>query len=335
MDPQKAAGINPLPNFEALITIAEYTDKYGELNNGEYLEDVPITLAGKITNKCSSSSKIVFYYLNDGGSEVQVVANARKSVLEKSEFTNLHSSVTLNNIIGVTGFPSKSQRGVLSISSKSFTVISPYCLCEMGVDYLAKLVTDSLNIQEATKPEFEPPLSTLSSFRVVVVRDIHEDWELEHDSKALHFLNPDLVLFTGDFGNENVELVKGIAELNFPKGAIPCNHDSWLTSKFSSKVKDRVQAQLECLSEAHVGYGHLEFPSLKLSVVGGRPFSCGGDNLFRKKLIKARFPTINLILFLIFRYGVRDMEESAEQIYKAALQTPNENSIILLSHIAQ
>ncbi|KAL2923913.1 Lysine--tRNA ligase cytoplasmic [Bienertia sinuspersici] len=319
MDPQKAAGINPLPNFEALMTIAEYTDKYGELNNGEYLEDVPISLAGKITNKRSSSSKLVFYDLNDGDSEVQVVADARKSELEKAEFTKLHSSVTLNNIIGVTGFPGKTQRGVLSIFSKSFTVLSPHHLHELGVDYLAKLVTDCLNIQEATKPEFEPPLSTLSSFRVVVVGDIHEDWVLEHDSKALHFLNPDLVLFTGDFGNENVELVKGIAELNIPKGAILGNHDSWSTSKFSSKVKDGVRAQLECLGEAHVGYGHLNFPSLKLSVVGGRPFSCGGDNLFRKKLIKAR-------------YGVRDMEESAEQIYKAALQTPNENSIILLSH---
>ncbi|KAL2898201.1 Lysine--tRNA ligase [Bienertia sinuspersici] len=271
------------------MTIAEYTDKYCELNNGEYLEDVPITLGGKVTNKSLSSSKLVFYDLNDGGSEVQVVADARKSELEKSEFTKLHSSVTLNNIIGVTGFPGKTQRGVLSIFSKSFTVISPNFLHELGVDYLAKLVTDSLNLQEATKPEFEPPLSMLSSFRVVVVGDIYEDWELEHDSKALHFLTPDLVLFTGDFGNENVELVKGIAEFNFPKGGILGNHDSWLTSKLSSK----------------------------LSVVGGRPFSCGGDNLFRKKPIKAR-------------YGVRDMEDSAEQIYKASLQTPNENSTLTL-----
>ncbi|KAL2893121.1 Lysine--tRNA ligase, partial [Bienertia sinuspersici] len=286
IDPQKAAGINPLPNFEALMTIAEYTDKYGELNNGEYLEDVPVSLTGKITNKRPSSSKLVFYDLHDNGAKVQVVADARKSELEKSEFTNL------------------------------LFFLSPH---ELGVDYLAKSVTDSLNIQEATKPEFEPSLCRVSSFRVVVVGDIHEDWKLEDDSKALHFLKPDLVLFTGDFGNENVELVKGIAELNFPKGAILGNHDSWSTSKFSNKVKDGVQAQLECLGEAHVGYGHLDFPSLKLSVVGGRPFSCGGDNLFRKKLIKAR-------------YGVRNMEESAEKIYKAALQTPNDNFIILLSH---
>ncbi|CAN1745967.1 hypothetical protein LINPERHAP1_LOCUS2631 [Linum perenne] len=71
-------------------------------------------------------------------------------------------------------------------------------------------------------------------------------------------VQPDLVLFTGDFGNENVELVQSIADLKFPKAAILGNHDSWTTQKFSSKLtvayfcvffiarkKDRVQLQLE------------------------------------------------------------------------------------------
>lgn len=39
------------------------------------------------------------------------------------------------------------------------------------------------------------------------------------------------------------------------------------------------------LGEQHVGYKCLDFPSVKLSVVGGRPFSCGGDRLFRPKLL--------------------------------------------------
>ncbi|KAL8170827.1 hypothetical protein V2J09_022631 [Rumex salicifolius] len=131
------------------------------------------------------------------------------------------------------------------------------------------------------------PSSMHSTFRIVVVGDI-----------------PDLVLFTGkipsltcyfciyksrDFGNENVELVRSMAKVNLPKAAILGNHDSWSTSKFSKKMKDGVQLQLESLGEEHVGYGRLDFPTLKLSVVGGRPFSCGGDKLFRKKLLKARY----------------------------------------------
>ncbi|XP_074307127.1 uncharacterized protein LOC141642272 isoform X2 [Silene latifolia] len=178
------------------------------------------------------------------------------------------------------------------------------------------------------KPWFEHPFtcsqsrsfcsSMATSFRTVVVGDIHEDWELEQDYKALKCLKPELVLFTGDFGNENYELVRSVAKIDMPKAAILGNHDSWDTQKFSSKKKDGVQLQLEALGEEHVGYGRLDFPALKVSVVGGRPFSCGGDNLFRKKLLK--------------RFGVKTMEESADRIHKAAMETPDNHSIIFLAH---
>lgn len=42
------------------------------------------------------------------------------------------------------------------------------------------------------------------------------------------------------------------------------------------------------LGDEHVGYRRIDFPNLKLSVVGGRPFSCGGSGMFRKKLLVAR-----------------------------------------------
>lgn len=41
------------------------------------------------------------------------------------------------------------------------------------------------------------------------------------------------------------------------------------------------------LGEEHVAYRRLDYPQFKLSVVGGRPFSCGGEKLFRKKLLSA------------------------------------------------
>ncbi|KAG8495366.1 hypothetical protein CXB51_013049 [Gossypium anomalum] len=124
---------------------------------------------------------------------------------------------------------------------------------------------------------------------------------------------------SGDFGNENLELVQDVAALNFPKAVILGNHDSWSTQQFSSKEKDRVQLQLECLGQEHVGYKRLDFPLLKLSIVGGRPFSCGGQQIFRKRLLSAR-------------YGIQDMEGSAKRIYEAALRTPEDHLVILLAH---
>ncbi|CAM8960176.1 unnamed protein product [Rhodiola kirilowii] len=115
--------------------------------------------------------------------------------------------------------------------------------------------------------------------RIAVVGDVHDDWDLREDSKALQLLQPDLVLFTGDFGNENVELVQSVSELNMPKAVILGNHDSWRTQQLSTKRKDGVQKQLECLGAEHVGYSRLDIPALKLSVVGGSGplfMWCGG-----------------------------------------------------------
>ncbi|XP_039071528.1 uncharacterized protein LOC120218699 isoform X1 [Hibiscus syriacus] len=164
-----------------------------------------------------------------------------------------------------------------------------------------------------------PSMASSSLVRIAVVGDIHDDWDLEEDTKALQFLKPDLVLFTGDFDNENDKLVQNVAVLKLPKAVILGNHDSWSTQQFSSKKKDRVQLQLECLGQEHVGYKRLDFPLLKLSGVGGRPFSCGGQQLFRKKLLSAR-------------YGIQEMDESAKRIYEAALGTPEDHLVILLAH---
>jgi len=45
---QKAAGMNPYPHkFFTSMQITEYIEKYGGLNNGDHLEDVQVSLAGR------------------------------------------------------------------------------------------------------------------------------------------------------------------------------------------------------------------------------------------------------------------------------------------------
>ncbi|PON88832.1 Calcineurin-like phosphoesterase domain, apaH type [Trema orientale] len=95
------------------------------------------------------------------------------------------------------------------------------------------------------RPTLPPPPMAATSARIAVVGDVHNDWYLEEDTKALQLLQPDLVLFTGDFGEENVELVQSVANLEFPKAVILGNHDAWYTQQFSGKKKDGVQRQLE------------------------------------------------------------------------------------------
>ncbi|KAJ8618849.1 hypothetical protein MRB53_015035 [Persea americana] len=124
----KESGINPYPHkFFVSMSIVEYVDKYRSLENGEHLENVVISLAGRVMNKRTSSSKLYFYDLYGSGAKLQVMADARNSDLDEAEFSRFHSGVKRGDIVGVSGFPGKSKRGELSIFPKSFTVLSP-CL---------------------------------------------------------------------------------------------------------------------------------------------------------------------------------------------------------------
>lgn len=125
---QKAAGMNPYPHkFHVSMSILEYIEKYESLNSGDHLEDVQVSLAGRLMNKRSSSSKLFFYDLHGTGGKVQVMADARRSDLDEAEFSKYHSGVKRGDIVGIVGFPGKSKRGELSIFPKTFMVLS-HCL---------------------------------------------------------------------------------------------------------------------------------------------------------------------------------------------------------------
>ncbi|KAI4381120.1 hypothetical protein MLD38_007228 [Melastoma candidum] len=125
---QKADGQNPYPHkFQVSLSICEYIEKYESLTNGEHLEDVQISLAGRIMSKRSSSSKLYFYDMHGGGAKVQVMADASKSGWDDAEFARFHSNVKRGDLVGITGFPGKTKRGELSIFPRSFVVLS-HCL---------------------------------------------------------------------------------------------------------------------------------------------------------------------------------------------------------------
>ncbi|CAH8359950.1 unnamed protein product [Eruca vesicaria subsp. sativa] len=128
---EKAKGENPYPHkFAVSMSIPEYIEKYGSLNDGDHVEDAEVSLAGRIMNKRSSSSKLFFYDLHGEDSKVQVMADASKSGLDEAEFSKLHANVKRGDIVGVTGFPGKSKKGELSIFPRSFIVLS-HCLYMM------------------------------------------------------------------------------------------------------------------------------------------------------------------------------------------------------------
>jgi uncharacterized protein (TIGR04168 family) len=164
-----------------------------------------------------------------------------------------------------------------------------------------------------------------SSLTIAVIGDVHDLWEAE-DGAALEQLGVDLALFVGDFGNESVEVVRLIADLSLPKAVILGNHDAWYSATdwgrkkcpYDRQTEDWVQQQLDLLGEAHIGYGSLDFPEFQLSVVGGRPFSWGGSQWKNEAFYESR-------------YGVRNFEESTQQIVQASQRTAYDR-VIFVGH---
>ncbi|MGB3208329.1 MAG: TIGR04168 family protein, partial [Crinalium sp.] len=147
--------------------------------------------------------------------------------------------------------------------------------------------------------------------KIAIVGDVHDQWE-EDDAIALKQLGVDLVLFVGDFGNESVSVVQAIASLDIPKAAVFGNHDAWYTATewgrnkcpYDRRKEDWVQEQIDLMGTADVGYGKLDFPEFKLTVVGSRPFSWGGSKWKYKDFYQERF-------------GVASIEESTKRILGA------------------
>jgi uncharacterized protein (TIGR04168 family) len=160
---------------------------------------------------------------------------------------------------------------------------------------------------------------------IAVVGDIHDQWEVA-DGIALQKLGIDLVLFVGDYGNESVDVVKAIADLDLPKAAVFGNHDAWYTATawgrqkcpYDRKKEDWVQEQIDLFGAAHVGYGKLDFPELNLSVVGSRPFTWGGSVWKNEDFYQERF-------------SVTNFEESTARIVAAANNAAYE-TVIFLGH---
>lgn len=170
-----------------------------------------------------------------------------------------------------------------------------------------------------------------SSIKIAVVGDVHDLWQPVEDRLALHILQVDLVLFVGDFGNESVEVVQAIANLDLPKAVILGNHDAWYSasdpnSKHSQKKKcpydrtkeDRVQQQLDILGKLHVGYSWLDFPEFNLSVVGARPFSWGSSKWKKENFYRDRFQ-------------VNSFVESTQRITESVRNTKHD-TVIFLGH---
>ncbi|XP_067938324.1 lysine--tRNA ligase-like isoform X2 [Watersipora subatra] len=126
----KASGQNPYPHkFHVDLSLSDFIDKYEHLEDGVRLEEVTVTIAGRIHAKRESGAKLIFYDIRAEEKKLQVMANARLYKSE-SEFEKINEKLKRGDIVGVKGNPGKSKKGELSIMPSEMTLLSP-CLHQL------------------------------------------------------------------------------------------------------------------------------------------------------------------------------------------------------------
>jgi lysyl-tRNA synthetase class 2 len=123
----KESGIEPYPHkFLVSISIPEFIQKYSYLESDVYLEDITLSVAGRIHNKRSQGAKLYFYDVRGDGLQIQAVTSANYTT-EEDEFSKINSLLRRGDIVGMVGFPGRTKRGELSIFPRAIKLLSP-CL---------------------------------------------------------------------------------------------------------------------------------------------------------------------------------------------------------------
>ncbi|KAA8498075.1 hypothetical protein FVE85_5660 [Porphyridium purpureum] len=171
--------------------------------------------------------------------------------------------------------------------------------------------------------------------RIVCVGDVHDDWTSK-DHVCVKVLAPDVLLFVGDFGNENVPVVEKILSLpeeieDAPQVALVFgNHDAFFTaSKYgpmatpskNRNVGANVEKMIKIADKVNASYAALEVRDapIPLHVVGGRPWSWGGPE-WRHQYFFRRYA------------GVMSLQQSTSRIQKAIDQAGTRGAVVLLAH---
>ncbi|KAA1475136.1 lysyl-tRNA synthetase [Dentipellis sp. KUC8613] len=118
---------NPYPHkFEVSVSVPAYIEHYGKkgvLSDGQRLDGVKEALAGRIHNM-RQFGKLRFYDLHSEGKKVQIMATVQDAD-EPDTFVATHDLFRRGDIVGVTGTPSRTQKGELSILPSQMVLLAP------------------------------------------------------------------------------------------------------------------------------------------------------------------------------------------------------------------
>ncbi|XP_058467005.1 lysine--tRNA ligase isoform X2 [Malaya genurostris] len=124
---KKSPETHPYPHkFHVSCSLENYIQKYSDLKDGDMLEQVQLSVAGRIHAIRESGGKLIFYDLRGEGVKLQVMANA-KLYESEAAFAEDTARLRRGDIVGIQGYPGKTKKGELSVIPRKLKLLSP-CL---------------------------------------------------------------------------------------------------------------------------------------------------------------------------------------------------------------
>lgn len=120
--------------FHNSNSIPEFIEKYSYLGEGEHLDNIVVSVSGRIMSK-RGQGKLMFYDIHGDGSKIQIMSDVSHYDGGEEAFKEIHQNILRRgDIVGVIGFPGKSKKGELSIFPTSMQLLSP-CLHMLPKSY--------------------------------------------------------------------------------------------------------------------------------------------------------------------------------------------------------
>eukprot|EP00792_Barthelona_sp_PAP020_P005811 TRINITY_DN2809_c0_g1_i1.p1 TRINITY_DN2809_c0_g1~~TRINITY_DN2809_c0_g1_i1.p1 ORF type:complete len:539 (+),score=165.90 TRINITY_DN2809_c0_g1_i1:51-1667(+) len=118
-------GVNPWPHkFEVDIELTEFIEKYQYLQTGETLPDVTVHVAGRCKKKDKVSGRLIFFGLESNEVNLQIFCEMN-TYQDVDEFKFDKGNLNKGDIIGVIGYPGRTDTGELSVYATKIIMLSP------------------------------------------------------------------------------------------------------------------------------------------------------------------------------------------------------------------
>jgi len=113
--------------FKSSCTIEQFVKKFEHLKPSESLKNEIVKLSGRIFSVRLSAKKLRFLDLHQNESRVQIKADSREYDQEFERFETDFDVVRRGDVVGVTGYPSRTKMGELSIVpvASGFEILAP------------------------------------------------------------------------------------------------------------------------------------------------------------------------------------------------------------------